>query len=299
MEPILIETPETFTFSGVTPGEVVERDARLLVAGSYPAKKLEVTEADLDALVANFSEPVPVKVEHIDSPLDPLGHVQAVWRDGAQLLGRVRFPATMAAFLSARGAEKLSVGLLKEPAWKLLEASLTLRPHVASATLLSETAEAPPAPNNGGAGAEPSAREEAVMAELVELRAERLEGQIAGLKAAGRLVPAAEPLARALLTAPAVVTLSEGKEPETLGQVFLRFLEAQPPVVQMGELAKANAGGVTLGGAAGVAGADPDGDGSPEAFSEDEKEVLRRLGVEPAEVAKTMADERRQKKGIK
>ena len=288
MEPILIETPEAITFSGVTAGEVVERDARLLVAGSYPAKKLEVTEADIDALVANFSEPVPVKVEHIDSPLDPLGHVQAVWRDGAQLLGRVRFPAAMAAFLSQRGAEKLSVGLLREPAWKLLEASLTLRPHVASATLLSE--EPPPSlPLRNGEGLE---------AELIQLRAERLEGQIVGLKAAGRLVPAAEPLARALLTAPAVVTLSEGKEPETLGQVFLRFLEAQPPVVPMGEVAKANAAGVTLGGAAGVAGADPDGDGYPEAFTEDEKEVLRRLGVDPAEVAKTMADDRR-KKGVK
>ena len=96
-----------------------------------------MTEADIDALVANFSEPVPVKVEHIDSPLDPLGHVQRLWRDGAQLMGRVSFPAAMAAFLSPAGGGEAVGGALKEPAWKLLETSLTLRrPHVAECGLM-------------------------------------------------------------------------------------------------------------------------------------------------------------------
>ena len=287
MERITLDGPEAITLSGGT-GEAVERDARLLVAGEYPGKGLTVTEADIDSLVAHFSDPVPVKVEHIDSPLDPLGHVRKVWRDGGQLMGRVAFPAAMAAFLSARGAAKLSVGLLKEPAWKLLEASLTLRPHVPGATLLSGgdpserdpsgLASQPTSPERGG--------EEGRAAELARLRAERLDAQITRLKAAGRLVPAAEPLARALLAAPGVVTLSDGGAAEPMGEVFRKFLEAQPPVVRLSEMARGHRADAEA--QDGLYG--PAGDGGH--FSADEREVLRRLGVEPAEVARTMARDR-------
>ncbi len=264
---VRLDAPETVQFSD---GQA-ERDARLLVVGEYPKKKLSVTEADLDALVSNFSGPIPVKVEHIDSPLDPLGLVQRVWREGAALMGRVSFPATMAAFLSERGAAKLSVGMLKEPAWKLLEASLTLTPHVPEATLLSD----------------------GERAELVTLRQtvrdQKVDAQIAQLKAQGRVIPATEALARVLLSAEdgPLVTLSEGQPPATLGEVFLRLLEAQPPLVRLGEMAAAQAGPTTLsGGASGAAASEVD----PE-FSDDEKEVLRRLGVKPEDVRKTMADD--------
>ena len=63
-----------------------ERPAKLLEAGEYPDKDLTLTEADLDGIVARFASGVPVKVEHVDSPLDPLGQVKRLWRDGAALL---------------------------------------------------------------------------------------------------------------------------------------------------------------------------------------------------------------------
>jgi len=280
MTPIVLDAPEAVAFSeGVTEREgPVEREARLLVAGDYPGKNLTVTEADLDALAANFSAPVPVKVEHVDSPLDPLGLVQEVWRQGrgkdAELRGRVSFPAEMAAFLARRGAGKLSVGLLGGPAWRLLEASLTLRPHVPTATLLSDGEQA----------------------ELARLRRERLDGQVAALKAAGRLAPAAEPLARALLAAPAVVTLSDGGPAEGVGDVFRRFLEAQPPVIPFGE--RAHGGRTTFSGAGGAAGAALAGESDedePAEFTPEERELLRRLGVTPGDVAQTLRAMRKER----
>ena len=285
MNPLVLDGPEAITLSGqeLSAGASVERDARLLVAGDYPGKNLHVTEADLDALVTNFRGPVPVKVEHIDSPLDPLGQVVRVWRQGRALMGRVSFPAAMAAFLSERGAAKLSCGLLKEPAWTLLEASLTLTPHVPTATLLSDTE-----------------RAELVRLrqETAHLRAGRLDAQIGQLKAAGKLVPAAEPFARALLSAGGgtVVTLSDpqssGGDAQSVGEVFLRFLAAQPPVVNFAEMAKAQVGTKLSGGGAGVAGADPDGDGEPE-LSAEHREVCKRMGLDPQEVARTMHTDRR------
>lgn len=265
MIPIRLNPDTIVTFSDEA-GGAVAREARLLVAGSYPDKDLTVSEADLDALVTNFSGPLPVKVEHIDSPLDPLGIIQSVRRSGsgaaAELLGTIHFPPDMASFLSKRGAHKLSVGLLKEPVWRLLEASLTLTPHVPTATLLSD-----------------GERSELVQLRQ-QLRKQTVDTQIAELKASGRVIPATEALARQLLEADqAVITLSDGTS-ISAGEKFFEFLKSQPPLVHLSELAAVK----LAGGAAGVAGADPDED----AFSEDDLEVMKRLGVRPEDVKKTM-----------
>lgn len=268
---VTIDAPMTITFSD---GQM-EREARLLVAGDYPDKNLKVTEADLDALVANFSGPVPVKVEHIDSPLDPLGLVERVWRAGGELMGRIKFPAEIAAFLSKRDAHKLSVGLLKEPQWRLLEASLTLTPHVPTATLLSDPA----------------------AAELVQLRQQvrrqQVDAQIAALKAAGRVLPATEALARVLLSADdaAVVTLSDGRA-ASVSATFSAFLQAQPPLVRFGEAAPGQPSSVTLSGVPGALGA------AASEFTDEEQALLRRLGVTPEDVRRTLhADKSKLEKG--
>ena len=295
-ETVTVESPGAVRFSepsGPVPGADAERDARLLVAGEYPRKGLTVTEADIDALVANFADPVPVKLEHVDTPLDPLGTVRTVWKerfgDGAALMGRLAFPPEVAALLARRGAERLSVGLLKGPAWRLLEASLTLRPHVAGATLLSDTVLSGTPLHDGE------------RAELGRLRAERLEARVGALKASGRLLPSAEGPARALLSLESLddgaVTLSDGGV-ESVSAAFLRFLEALPPRVRFGELA----GAVTLSAAASGAAASVSGgfgadDFTEEDFTAEEREVLRRLGVDPADVAGRMGAERAAKRG--
>ncbi len=265
---------------------VMERDARLLVAGNYPGKNLTVTEADLDALAANFSAPVPVKVEHVDSPLDPLGMVERVWRDGAALMGRVKFPASMAAFLAERGAAKLSCGLLKEPVWRLLEASLTLTPHVPTATLLSDGERVELAAQR----AELADLRSRVRRQTESLRMQTVDAQIVALKAAGRVIPATEALARALLAADdgSLVTLSDGSSQSVAG-TFLRFLKTQPPLVRLSEMANGTHRHLLSGGASGAAGleeTEEDGDGLD--FSDDERELLKRLGVRPEDVRKTL-----------
>ena len=252
---ITLDAPAPLTFSEEETGAEErrsERAARLLEAGDYPDKGLRLTEADLDGIVARFSGDaphVPVKVEHLDSPLDPLGHVRRIWRDGNALFGTLAFPDDLAAFLRRRGAAKLSVGLARTPL-ALQEVSLVLRPRVAGAVLM------------GARGSD---------TEVIRLRAEivrrDVDAQVAAFKAQGRIVPASEAPARALLAAQgeASVTLSEGPEP--IARVFRRFLEAQPPVVSFGESA------ATVGEAASV-------------FTQDEHTFLsKRLGVDPDRVA--------------
>jgi len=237
-----------------------ERPARLLEAGSYPDKGLTLTEDDLDGIVARFltlgAEGVPVKVEHRDSPLDPLGHVKRVWREGAALLGTLAFPDDLAAFLRRRGAAKLSVGLTRDPL-ALTEVSLVLKPRVASATLMGQ---------------------EDVSAEVVRLRAaltgQAVEADIAAFKAQGRLVPASVDAARALLAAPSEATVTLADAPLGVAETFRRFLAAQPPVVTLGEIALGAQGG-----------------GETE-FSQYEHTFLSRLGADPAKVAALIRAER-------
>jgi len=91
MKRISMDTPTVLSFS--TEEMSQERDALLLECGIYPDKGLSVTEEDLDGIVARFSaDGAPIKVEHMDTPLDPLGRVQRIWREGSTLMAKLLFP---------------------------------------------------------------------------------------------------------------------------------------------------------------------------------------------------------------
>ena len=93
MKRISMDTPTVLSFS--TEEMSQERDALLLECGTYPDKGLSVTEEDLDGIVARFSaEGAPIKVEHMDTPLDPLGRVQRIWREGSTLMAKLLFPVS-------------------------------------------------------------------------------------------------------------------------------------------------------------------------------------------------------------
>lgn len=255
MSEIVLEASALLAFASEE--MLCERPARLLEAGEYADKALTLTESDLDAIAARFTGGVPVKVEHMDSPLDPLGQVRRVWREGNALLGILAFPDDLAGFLHRRGAAKLSVGLSREPL-ALLEVSLVLKPRVASAALMTE---------------------HHLTAEVVRLRAalsaQEADAQVAAFKAQGRIVPASEAAARALLTAGSGSVLMSG-QPEAVSSVFRRFLEAQPPVVLLGEAARGNTN-------------EMDG------FTHIEHTFLsKRLGVDPAQVAALVEEERKE-----
>ena len=254
IEPLVFEAPLTFTEEEMPN----ERPARLLESGEYPDKSLSLTESDLDAIVSRFTAGLPVKVEHVDSPLDPLGRVVRVWREGNALLGTLAFPDDLAGFLRRRGAAKLSVGLSREPL-ALKEVSLVLKPRVASAALMGA---------------------DSLSAEVVRLRAaltaREVETQVATFKAQGRIVPASEAAARALLGSEGDKIILMAGGPASAAAAFRRFLEAQPPVVQFGETVPA--------------GGDFDG------FTQYEHMfLLNRLGVDPAKVAALIKSEQKEK----
>ena len=207
-EEVTVEAPAPLTLSEEEMPS--ERPARLLEAGEYPDKGLTLTESDLDAIAARFTAGVPVKVEHTDSPLDPLGRVQRVWREGNALLGILAFPSDLAGFLRRRGAAKLSVGLSREPL-ALLEVSLVLKPRVASAAFLGES----------------NLAESSLNAEIVRLRAalsgREADAQVAAFKAQGRIVPASEAAARALLGSDSGERAAVGRAGAGVGGVSALF----------------------------------------------------------------------------
>jgi hypothetical protein len=67
----------------------IDRRAKLFEAGEYPDKGLTVTEEQLSLLASSFSAPVPVLVEHGESPLE-LGHLCQVEALGPELFGTIR-----------------------------------------------------------------------------------------------------------------------------------------------------------------------------------------------------------------
>ena len=249
----------------------VEKDAKIFEAGEYPDKGIEVSEADLDAIIGSFEE-VPVKVEHVDSPLDPLGTVKRIWRQGKDLFARLAFPRDLAAFLERRGVKKLSVALQKDPL-RLAEVSLVLSPRVPSAAMFgqppssfakasedkaaSSQPDSHPHPNPlppagertggtvygnlqlGGEVSELMSHDERdkEIAELrFALRSKDVEAKLAELKAQGKIVPASEQYAREiLLQGDGTITFGEGES--TIAQMFECFLESQPKVITFGELA--------------------------------------------------------------
>ncbi|MCX6374537.1 MAG: hypothetical protein NTU88_00605 [Armatimonadetes bacterium] len=212
----------------------MEKDAKIFEAGEYPDKEITISEDDLDGIIENFTE-VPVKVEHTDSPLDPLGTVKRIWRRGKELFARLAFPSDLAAFLERRGIKKLSVALHKDPL-RLAEVSLVLSPRVPSAAMFGQKAEV----NGGdrdrekGSGNAPilplthspiGPHGEVVICEMADqdkdarirelqfaLRAKDVEAKLGELKAQGKVVPAAEAYAREiLLQGDGKVTFGEGE----------------------------------------------------------------------------------------
>jgi hypothetical protein len=116
---------------------VVERDALLFRAGEYPDKDIEITEDDLDTMVANFA-PAPIKVEHTDSPLR-FGLVTRIWRAGSELFGRLAFNPLAWALARECGATKLSVAVRRDKSG-IEEVSLVRSPRVAGAAVFSTDA---------------------------------------------------------------------------------------------------------------------------------------------------------------
>lgn len=238
--------------------QTIEREAKLFEAGSYPDRGIEVSEEDLDRIIANTSE-APVRIEHSATPFDgALGVLKSVYRKGKELFGRLSFTAAAWELIKTANARRLSVAILKDKSG-IAEVSLVREPRVADAAVFSEgdsvqigdseltlDAEFPtehPEPVEGHP--EFAEHPEPVEgAEVIRLRRELADKEadtaIDQLKRAGKLAPAAEIFARAILRSDESSTITFGDQPTPISQIFRWFLESQPKVIEFSELAPAD-----------------------------------------------------------
>lgn len=221
------------------PNEVLaERDAKIFEAGDYPDKGIVITKQDLDDIIKRFQS-APVMIEHMNTPLDPLGWVKRIWRKGDSLFGNLTFPKEIAEFLDKRGIKKLSVAINKNPL-SLSEVSLVLNPRVQSAAIFNQKSilmEDSENMENEEKGYQQMVSELREM--KFAIKCKEVDEKIAALRLDGKLIPASEVYAREILLK-GDGKISFADNIFTVSELFERFLETQPKVITFDESAAAD-----------------------------------------------------------
>jgi hypothetical protein len=219
---------------------MIKREAKLLETGLYADKAVEIQETDLQRLAEQFTEPVPILVEHRLSPIR-LGWLVKVWRKGQELFGQLNLLPEADALLNRLRIRGLSLGITSDLS-RILEVSATGSPRVPSAQLFAQSASE--APQN---------IQEVIYMDTVEItapapsenmeRMEQLQQQVAQLEHAlqeqqvqsrvqswlrqGKLTPALVPFAEAIL-GHAGTSLSFNQAEMPLAALFAQFVEHLP-----------------------------------------------------------------------
>lgn len=186
----------------------IERRAKLFEVGEYADKGVSVTRRDLMRLAANFDAPVPVLIEHGESPLR-MGELVEVEPIGGELFGTLRLSSEANALIEQSGAKSLSLGLTPDLS-AIREVSLVRHPRVATAQLFADTV--------SFVGGKLDARPGRTPYET-NLDVDRLVKT-------GRIVPAQAPIVRALLAGEGEVEFAGEKAP--IRALIESFLERQP-----------------------------------------------------------------------
>jgi len=205
----------------------IEREAKLFEAGSYPERGIEITEEDLDAIIENTIDP-PIRIEHTSTPFDgALGVVRSLYRKGRELFGTLCFTRAAWELITSAGARGLSVAINKDKS-AIAEVSLVREPRVVDAAVFGEVETV------SIAGAQLPTETAGFACGRPEV-----EGTIDELKRAGKIVPRSETFARAILSEGESSLVMFADAQATLAEVFRRFLEAQPKVIEFAETAPA------------------------------------------------------------
>ncbi len=251
--------------------EWIERRAKLFESGDFPDKGLSVTPDLLRRLAEGFEGPVPVLIEHSDSPLE-LGFLIRVEALGDELVGPVALTREADALVERSGARSLSLGLSPDLG-EIREVSLVRNPRIGSARLFSgdlvEAAGAGrQASGDGNASAAPSV-EAAIDAARTsppkppprfasqsgegsvprgtsewrerferlreEVDAREAERRVDSFMKEGRLCPAQVPFALALLMTSDTVEFGGDRKP--LRELLIAMIERQPPMALFAEIA--------------------------------------------------------------
>ena len=222
------------TFSETTP---VKRVARLFRAGDYPDRDARITVADLDAVVSRFDAerdqnfaPVPVRIEHTETALDPLGEVLEIHRRDAELWGTLSLAPCIAAHLRLTGAKHVSVTLSRqtgEPSYRLAEVSVVRDPVIQDAGFVdgeeytfAETPVAKPVTNADCAEAE--------RRNFARSSDGRCDALFDRFRRAGKLTPAMETVLRPLLTTDTPEARFAQTHPAGLFDAVTRLLSVMP-----------------------------------------------------------------------
>jgi hypothetical protein len=197
----------------------------LFEAGVYPDKGVTVTADHLAALASTFGDPVPLLIEHSDSPLN-MGYLTEVRSEGNELFGTVSLTPEANAMVESSGAKSLSLGLSPDLA-AIREVSLVRNPRVDSARLFHGEVRF-----MGGLEPDP-----ACQAEWRRLREARVGQEVEDLMRAGRLCPAQASFAKALLMSDDTIEFDGESQP--IRHLVAAFLERQPRLPLFSERAPA------------------------------------------------------------
>jgi hypothetical protein len=220
----------------------IERDAKLFEAGAYPDRGIDITEEDLDLLIEGTHD-APVRIEHSATPFDgALGVLKSVYRKGRELFGRLCFTRAAWDLIKEANAKRLSVAIRKDKSG-IAEVSLVREPRIADAAVFSADEVVRLEESEIILDAEFTSYPDDP--EVDNLRAELAERNadiaIDRLKRAGKLAPASEVFARAILRNEDSSVITFGGSPTPVSQVFRWFLESQPKVIEFSELATSEA----------------------------------------------------------
>lgn len=194
----------------------VDRRAKIFEAGNYPDKGLEVSPDDLQRLAAGFDLPVPVLIEHAESPIQ-LGYLTQIEASGAELFGLLSLTSEANALLEQSESRSLSVGLAPDLS-EIVEVSIVRHPRVASARMFQFSV-----PFREGESNYWKRQYEALAHVQREDAAAR---QVAEYVKQGRLLPAQAQVAQALLALEGAVHFDG--ERQSVARLVTALLEKMP-----------------------------------------------------------------------
>jgi len=109
----------------------VVREGKIFEVGDYPERDFCLSEAEMQHAVRDF-EPLPIKLQHVDTPLDgKLGMLESLRVAGSTLLGRARLPCWLDRLVPDK---RVSCGWDRATK-RLTELSLVTEPRITDAVL--------------------------------------------------------------------------------------------------------------------------------------------------------------------
>lgn len=205
--------------------EWVERRAKLFEAGDYPDKGVKVTAQDLATMVSNFDLPVPVWIEHAESPLE-LGYLTEVSVEKGELFGTLSLTTEANNLIERSGARALSIGLSAD-LQQIREVSLVRFPRVKSAQLFDDSLRFD---IQVDFGIDWRAKYEDAMRRQ---KKDVAEDQVAKWVSSGKITPGQAPFASALLVEETGVEFDGGLT--SIRDLVSKLIAAQPRHGMMGE----------------------------------------------------------------